>query len=75
MEDSSMLCEHTLLTSGDVADTGTVYSGWPAKPIEAWDEKLPDEVGLVCPVCQEFPQDMTVTACGHLFCASSVLSS
>ncbi|KAJ7869391.1 AMP-dependent synthetase and ligase [Mycena leptocephala] len=72
MEDSSMLCEHTLLTSGDVADTGTVYSGWPAKPIEAWDEKLPDEVGLVCPVCQEFPQDMTVTACGHLFCASCI---
>ncbi|KAJ7246783.1 acetyl-CoA synthetase-like protein [Mycena haematopus] len=34
MEDSSMLCEHTLLTSGDVADTQTVYSGWPAKPIE-----------------------------------------
>ncbi|KAJ7262978.1 acetyl-CoA synthetase-like protein [Mycena rebaudengoi] len=33
MEDSSMLCEHTLLTSGDVADSGAVYSGWPAKQI------------------------------------------
>ncbi|KAJ6481523.1 acetyl-CoA synthetase-like protein, partial [Mycena vitilis] len=33
MEDGSMLCEHTLLTSGDVADSGTVYSGWPAKPL------------------------------------------
>ncbi|KAF7353378.1 Peroxisomal-coenzyme a synthetase [Mycena sanguinolenta] len=34
MEDNSMLCEHTLLTSGDVADAETVYSGWPAKPLE-----------------------------------------
>ncbi|KAJ7140577.1 acetyl-CoA synthetase-like protein [Mycena crocata] len=33
MEDTSMLCEHTLLTSGDVADSGVVYSGWPAKEI------------------------------------------
>ncbi|KAJ7124381.1 acetyl-CoA synthetase-like protein [Mycena epipterygia] len=33
MEDSSMLCEHTLLTSGDVADSGAVYAGWPAKQI------------------------------------------
>ncbi|KAJ7167921.1 acetyl-CoA synthetase-like protein [Mycena filopes] len=42
MEDSSMLCEHTLLTSGDVADAGTVYAGWPAKPIEGpWDDKIP----------------------------------
>ncbi|KAJ7870970.1 acetyl-CoA synthetase-like protein [Mycena olivaceomarginata] len=40
MEDSSMLCEHTLLTSGDVADARTVYSGWPAKPM---DEKHPDK--------------------------------
>ncbi|KAK7062500.1 peroxisomal-coenzyme a synthetase [Favolaschia claudopus] len=40
MEDGSMLCEHTLLTSGDVADAGTVYAGWPAKPIEGpWNEK------------------------------------
>ncbi|KAJ6528632.1 acetyl-CoA synthetase-like protein [Mycena vulgaris] len=33
MEDSSMLCEHTLLASGDVADSGAVYSEWPAKQI------------------------------------------
>ncbi|ESK93312.1 amp-dependent synthetase and ligase [Moniliophthora roreri MCA 2997] len=30
MEDHSMLCEHTLLTSGEVADAGGVYIGWPA---------------------------------------------
>lgn len=66
-----MLCEHTLLTSGDVADAGSVYAGWPAKQIEGpWDEKLPAEIGLVCPMCHEFPQDMTVTTCGHLFCES-----
>ncbi|KAJ7212625.1 AMP-dependent synthetase and ligase [Mycena pura] len=73
MEDSSMLVEHTLLTSGDVADARTVYSGWPAKPIESeWDEKMPNEIGLVCPVCHDFPQDMTVTPCGHLFCAGCI---
>jgi carbonic anhydrase/acetyltransferase-like protein (isoleucine patch superfamily) len=48
MEDNSMLCEHTLLTSGDVADSGTVYSGWPAQPIEGlWDEKMPDKSDTV----------------------------
>lgn len=31
MEDNSMLCEHTLLTSGDVADSGVTYVGWPAR--------------------------------------------
>ncbi|KAJ7824634.1 acetyl-CoA synthetase-like protein [Mycena olivaceomarginata] len=46
--DNSMLCEHTLLTSGDVADSGTVYSGWPAQPIEGlWDEKMPDKSDTV----------------------------
>ncbi|KAG7094546.1 putative NRPS-like protein biosynthetic cluster [Marasmius oreades] len=29
MEDRSILCEHTLLTSGEVAVTGTAYTGWP----------------------------------------------
>ncbi|KAJ7034277.1 acetyl-CoA synthetase-like protein [Mycena alexandri] len=67
MEDNSMLCEHTLLTSGDVADSGTVYAGWPAKPIEGpWDER--EDVGVVCPVCHDFLEDTTVTPCGHLFC-------
>ncbi|KAF9026322.1 acetyl-CoA synthetase-like protein [Hymenopellis radicata] len=37
MEDSSMLCEHTLLTSGEVAEAGGVYVGWPAKRVDnAW---------------------------------------
>ncbi|KAJ7663603.1 AMP-dependent synthetase and ligase [Mycena rosella] len=73
MEDSSMLCEHTLLTSGDVADAGAVYSGWPAKQIDGpWDEKHPEDIGLVCPICHGFPQDMTVTPCGHLFCESCI---
>ncbi|KAJ7455806.1 acetyl-CoA synthetase-like protein [Mycena latifolia] len=73
MEDSSMLCEHTLLTSGDVADAGAVYSGWPAKQVDGpWDEKLPEDIGLVCPLCQQFPNNMTVTSCGHLFCESCI---
>ncbi|KAJ7022218.1 acetyl-CoA synthetase-like protein [Mycena alexandri] len=32
MEDRSMLCEHTLLTSGDVADAGVVYAGFVPNP-------------------------------------------
>jgi carbonic anhydrase/acetyltransferase-like protein (isoleucine patch superfamily) len=30
MEDNSLLCEHTLLTSGEVAESNAVYAGWPA---------------------------------------------
>ena len=33
LEDSSMLYEHSLLTSGEVADAGAGYSGWPAKRV------------------------------------------
>jgi hypothetical protein len=29
-----MLCEHTLVTSGDVADSNTVYYKWPAARLE-----------------------------------------
>ncbi|KAJ7807732.1 hypothetical protein B0H13DRAFT_2482757 [Mycena leptocephala] len=61
MEDSSMLCEHTLLTSGEVADGGRVYSGWPAKQIDDnWESYKDDEP----------PSDMTTTSCGHIFCKS-----
>ncbi|KAI5895638.1 uncharacterized protein SCHCODRAFT_02686995 [Schizophyllum commune H4-8] len=31
MEENSMLCEHTLLTSGEIAEAGGVYVGWPGK--------------------------------------------
>ncbi|KAI8995280.1 acetyl-CoA synthetase-like protein [Trametes punicea] len=34
MEDSSMLFEHTLLTSGEIAESGGVYSGWPAQRLD-----------------------------------------
>jgi hypothetical protein len=34
MENNSILFEHTLLTSGDVADLGVAYAGWPAKRLE-----------------------------------------
>ncbi|OJT04465.1 hypothetical protein TRAPUB_4735 [Trametes pubescens] len=34
MEDSSMLLEHTLLTSGEIAESGGVYSGWPAHRLD-----------------------------------------
>ncbi|KAK7031546.1 peroxisomal-coenzyme A synthetase [Favolaschia claudopus] len=74
MEDSSMLCEHTLLTSGDVADSDTVYSGWPAKPVDGnWEPSYKDEPsGFICPMCRAFPKDMTSTSCGHIFCKSCI---
>jgi hypothetical protein len=31
MEESSMLLEHTLLASGEIAEAGEVYVGWPAR--------------------------------------------
>ena len=34
MDDDSMLLEHTLLTSGEVAEAGAVYAGWPARPLD-----------------------------------------
>ena len=34
MEAYSMLLEHALLASGDIAEAGAVYSGWPARQIE-----------------------------------------
>ena len=34
MEDSSMLLEHTLLTSGEISESGGVYSGWPARRLD-----------------------------------------
>lgn len=68
-----MLCEHTLLTSGDVADANSVYSGWPAKQVDDnWEPKFNDDepAGLVCPMCRGFPKDTTSTSCGHIFCKS-----
>jgi len=71
MEDKSMLCEHTLLVSGDIAESGYVYAGWPAqrqRP-DGVEERLDlPSAQLICPLCREFPQQGVVTVCGHLFC-------
>jgi hypothetical protein len=74
MEDKSMLCEHTLLVSGDVAESGYAYSGWPAqRQSPEGEETVPPSPAspggqLICPICRQFPQQGVVTACGHLFC-------
>ncbi|KII85716.1 hypothetical protein PLICRDRAFT_116163 [Plicaturopsis crispa FD-325 SS-3] len=40
MEDSSILLEHTLLPSGEIAEAGFAYSGWPARRRGSiWSEK------------------------------------
>jgi hypothetical protein len=82
MEDSSMLLEHTLLTSGETAEAGYVYVGWPARQIDAkaWrdgkivDTKVEDSpIGarIICSKCLEFPRGAT----GKLGCSISVRSS
>lgn len=39
MEDNSMLCEHTLLTSGEIAEADSIYMGWPARRvIDNWEK-------------------------------------
>lgn len=35
MEDNCMLCEHTLLISGEVGELNAVYVGWPAAQVKA----------------------------------------
>ena len=35
MEDNCMLCEHTLLISGEVGESNAVYVGWPAAQVKA----------------------------------------
>jgi hypothetical protein len=79
MEDSSMLCEHTLLTSGEIAEAGQVYVGWPARLLQSsWKESDTDKqtsegARLMCPICRGFPKICTVTMCGHIFCEPYVL--
>ncbi|KAK7038712.1 hypothetical protein VNI00_010596 [Paramarasmius palmivorus] len=80
MDDNSMLCEHTLLTSGEVAEAGEVYFGWPAKRMDrpkTNDALLHESKGalLMCPICRGFPKSSVVTPCGHLFCESCIMEA
>jgi hypothetical protein len=80
MEDSSMLLEHTLLTSGETAEANSVYIGWPAHQLDnhLWrngkvvskdnEKDAPEGARFICPKCQHAPRVPTVTGCGHLFC-------
>ncbi|KAF9528938.1 AMP-dependent synthetase and ligase [Crepidotus variabilis] len=80
MEDSAMLCEHTLLTSGEIADSGASYIGWPGKKLEDDDSEKDSgkdisSVHLTCPLCRRFPKESTVSSCGHLFCQPCIEKS
>ena len=41
MEENSMLLEHTLLASGEIADAGEVYVGWPARRLVSEKKRRP----------------------------------
>jgi hypothetical protein len=77
-----MLCEHTLLPSGEIADSGAIYVGWPAKRFdyftgkEDWTSSTDPGRRLSCPVCHGMPdfKSMTVSPCGHLFCDACIRS-
>jgi carbonic anhydrase/acetyltransferase-like protein (isoleucine patch superfamily) len=80
MEQNSMLMEHTLLLSGDIAEENTVYVGWPAKTMEAHkkmmerdeeDEKQTYEI-VDCQRCHvaHGSHDIMTARCGHAFCQS-----
>jgi hypothetical protein len=84
MEESSMLLEHTLLTSGETAEAGHVYVGWPARQIDAnaWrdgkivddkEEETPTGARIICAKCQEFPRGPTgKLGCSDPACGSSL---
>ncbi|KAJ4474912.1 AMP-dependent synthetase and ligase [Lentinula aciculospora] len=84
MEDNSMLCEHTLLTSGEVAEADSVYVGWPAKRLDDLEKqrKFDDERTMfftsppastnTCPICHKSSRKVTVAACGHYTCDSCI---
>jgi hypothetical protein len=79
-----MLLEHTLLTSGETAEAGSVYVGWPARQLDEkewrngkvlsddndFSKEAPEGARFICPKCQSAPQAPVVTGCGHLFCGS-----
>ncbi|KAI9061574.1 acetyl-CoA synthetase-like protein [Trametes sanguinea] len=46
MDEHSMLCEHTLLTSGETAMAGAAYAGWPARQLDDvfFLERVPSEI-------------------------------
>jgi hypothetical protein len=65
-----MLLEHTLLTSGETAESGYVYVGWPARQIDvkSWrdgkivddkEEDTPAGARILCSKCLEFPRGAT----------------
>ncbi|KAF5386410.1 hypothetical protein D9757_006671 [Collybiopsis confluens] len=86
MEENSMLCEHTLLTSGEVAQADSVYVGWPAKRTGGWEKprradsdddqtvrnSFPTTSTVRCSFCTRPPLIPTITPCGHLFCHACI---
>ncbi|EAU90635.2 AMP-dependent synthetase and ligase [Coprinopsis cinerea okayama7 len=90
MERQSMLCEHTLLSSGEVAEEGATYAGWPGKKLDpakaagggggagsaSVDSFVENHAAVfMCHMCRQMPKDAVVTDCGHLFCETRLLLS
>ncbi|KAH8833365.1 AMP-dependent synthetase and ligase [Flagelloscypha sp. PMI_526] len=88
MEDNSLLCEHTLLPSGEIAESGSAYAGWPARRIDlsksgskylgsekpAMPPSLPPSLDA-CPKCHRTPDFLNVTTCGHLLCEDCLMTT
>ena len=45
MERNSMLLEHTLIASGEIAEENSVYAGWPARQLRIFKSKQRSDVG------------------------------
>ncbi|OJT02767.1 hypothetical protein TRAPUB_6623 [Trametes pubescens] len=58
MDESSMLCEHTLLTSGETAMSGAAYAGWPARQLDDvfFLERVPSgaSMGAEIPLARDY---------------------
>lgn len=49
MERNSMLLEHTLIASGEIAEENSVYAGWPARQLRIFKTKQRSDVGNQSP--------------------------
>ncbi|KAI0674678.1 acetyl-CoA synthetase-like protein [Trametes maxima] len=71
MDEHSMLCEHTLLTSGETAMAGAAYAGWPARQLDDvfFLERVPTEASQTGapPLVDHTRRSMTIPRADSVF--------